>query len=108
MGTMAIGAPRAARRIDSSSDCHAAGQLTSGAWLIPAREKRRSVADVEICYPRAAVPVPDHSMGDAGTVGPLGSLALSQVRPLSSSLALRAIRWHEGLERLGVVLPFAL
>lgn len=40
--------------------------------------------------------------------GPLGSLALSHVRPLSSSLALRAIRWHEGLERLGVVLPFAL
>ena len=33
---------------------------------------------------------------------------MSLVRPGSSSLALRAIRWHEGLERLGVVLPFAL
>jgi hypothetical protein len=38
--------------------------------------------------------------------GPLGSLALSRVRPLASLLALRAVRWQEGLERLGLVLPF--
>jgi hypothetical protein len=30
------------------------------------------------------------------------------VRPGSSSLGLRAVRWAEGLERLGVVLPFCL
>jgi hypothetical protein len=47
-------------------------------------------------------------LNEPAIAGPLGSLALSCVRPQSSSLALRAIRWHEGLERLGVVLPFAL
>jgi hypothetical protein len=54
------------------------------------------------------VPVPSHLLNDPTVTGPLGSLALSQVRPGSSALALRAIRWHEGLERLGVILPFAL
>ena len=54
------------------------------------------------------MPVPSHLQNDPTVTGPLGSLALSQVRPGNSSLALRAIRWHEGLERLGVVLPFGL
>jgi hypothetical protein len=40
--------------------------------------------------------------------GPLGSLALSVVRPGSGSLSLRAARWAEGLQRLGVVLPFSV
>lgn len=56
----------------------------------------------------APVPVPDSLLADPAVAGPLGSLAISAVRPLSSSLALRALRWHEGLSRLGVVLPFAL
>jgi hypothetical protein len=54
------------------------------------------------------VPVPDALLSDTTVTGPLGSLALSQVRPLASSLALRAVRWHEGLVRLGVAIPFAL
>lgn len=54
------------------------------------------------------MPVPDNLLGDASVTGPLGSLALSHVRPGSSILALRAVRWHEGLARLGVVLPFSL
>lgn len=54
------------------------------------------------------MPVPSHLLRDPTVTGPIGSLALSQVRPGSSSLALRAIRWHENLERLGVVLPFGL
>jgi hypothetical protein len=54
------------------------------------------------------VPVPDSQQRDPAIAGPLGSLALSHVRPGSSSLAMRAIRWHEGLARLGVVLPFGL
>lgn len=54
------------------------------------------------------MPVPPPLHQDPSVTGPLGSLAISLVRPGSSSLALRAIRWHEGLERLGVVLPFAL
>ncbi len=54
------------------------------------------------------MPVPDNLLGDPSVTGPLGSLALSLVRPGSSILALRAARWHEGLMRLGVVLPFAL
>ena len=54
------------------------------------------------------MPVPESLLRDPAITGPLGSLALSQVRPGNSSLALRAIRWHEGLERLGVLLPFAV
>jgi hypothetical protein len=54
------------------------------------------------------VPVPDAQLNDPAVAGPLGSLALSRVRPHSTSLALRALRWLTGLERLGVVLPFAL
>jgi hypothetical protein len=54
------------------------------------------------------VPVPASLLKDPSVVGPLGSLALSQVRPQSAVLALRAARWHAGLERLGVVLPFAV
>jgi len=55
-----------------------------------------------------SVPVADSQLADPAVAGPLGSLALSYVRPYSSSLALRALRWLEGLERLGVVLPFCL
>ncbi|APR87611.1 hypothetical protein A7982_12960 [Minicystis rosea] len=54
------------------------------------------------------MPVPDSLLTDPAIAGPLGSLAISQVRPLSTSLCLRALRWLEGLSRLGVVLPFAL
>lgn len=54
------------------------------------------------------MPVPESSIADPAIAGPLGSLALSQVRPLSSSLSLRALRWLEGLSRLGVILPFSL
>jgi hypothetical protein len=54
------------------------------------------------------VPVPDQLLRDTGVTGPLGSLALSCVRPAAPALALRALRWHEGLERLGIVLPFFL
>jgi hypothetical protein len=39
-------------------------------------------------------------------VGMLGSLALSMVRPGASTLALRAVRWHRDLEKLGVHLAF--
>lgn len=45
---------------------------------------------------------------DPGLAGPLGSLALSGVRPRASALSLRAVRFHEGLTRLGVVVPFFL
>jgi hypothetical protein len=60
------------------------------------------------CIFPSGVPVPSSALNDPAIAGPLGSLALSCVRPHSSSLALRAIRWSEGLERLGVVLPFCL
>jgi len=55
-----------------------------------------------------SVPIPEQLLRDPAITGPLGSLAISHVRPQSSALALRAIRWHAGLERLGVVLPFAV
>ncbi len=54
------------------------------------------------------MPVPRSLERDPAVVGPLGSLALSQVRPAAPSLALRALRWQENLERLGLVLPFFL
>ncbi|KYF57770.1 hypothetical protein BE08_20450 [Sorangium cellulosum] len=54
------------------------------------------------------MPIPASQLANPSIAGPLGTLAFSQVRPLSSSLALRAIRWHQSLERLGVVLPFAM
>ncbi len=37
--------------------------------------------------------------------GPLGSLALSCVTPHSATSALRAVKWHQDLARLGVALP---
>jgi hypothetical protein len=46
-------------------------------------------------------------LSEPGAFGPLGSLALSHVRPHSSTLALRAAAWQRDLDRLGVVLPFA-
>ncbi len=54
------------------------------------------------------MPVPDSLARDPTVAGPLGSLALSQVRPAATTLSLRALRWHEGLERLGLTLPFFL
>lgn len=40
--------------------------------------------------------------------GPLGTLALSQVKPHSSTASLRAIKWHDDLRRLGLELPFSI
>jgi hypothetical protein len=54
------------------------------------------------------VSVPAQLLRNPAVAGPLGSLALSQVRPGTSTLALRALKWHEGLDRLGVVLPFVV
>ncbi len=41
-------------------------------------------------------------------MGPLGTLALSVVRPHSTTLALRAIGWHRDLERLGIRFPLSV
>ncbi len=54
------------------------------------------------------MPVPEQLLRDVGVTGPLGSLALSCIRPAAPALAMRALRWHEGLERLGIALPFFL
>lgn len=54
------------------------------------------------------MPVPSNLEREPAVVGPLGSLALSHLRPAAPSLALRAVRWQENLERLGIVLPFFL
>ncbi len=52
--------------------------------------------------------IPGELLSDPAVTGPIGSLAVSAVRPLSSSLALRALRWHRDLERLGVRVPLVL
>jgi hypothetical protein len=39
---------------------------------------------------------------------PLGSLAMSQVEPASTTLAYRAVTWQDTLDRLGIEVPFAL
>jgi hypothetical protein len=38
----------------------------------------------------------------------MGSLALSQLRPSASTLALRSLRWQDNLERLGITVPLFL
>ena len=43
-----------------------------------------------------------------GERGALGTLALSAVRPLAAGPALRARAWHQGLERLGLSVPFSV
>lgn len=45
---------------------------------------------------------------DPALAGPLGTLAFSQVRPANATVALRAVRWHQNLNRLGVQAPFAI
>ena len=52
--------------------------------------------------------VPKELAQDPSVAGPLGTLALSVVRPHSSTLGLRALRWHRDLERLGVVMPLGI
>jgi len=56
----------------------------------------------------SAVAIPSSLARDAAIAGPLGTLAVSWVRPSATSLGLRALRWHADLERLGVSLPFSL
>ncbi len=51
------------------------------------------------------MPVPPELASDPAIAGPLGSLALSVVAPRAPTLALRALRWHRDLQRLGIVLP---
>jgi hypothetical protein len=46
------------------------------------------------------------SLDSPAIAGPLGSLWYSCVRPHASAAALRALKWHADLERLGVTLPF--
>ncbi len=48
------------------------------------------------------------SLRSPEVAGPLGTLALSQVKPHSSTASLRAIKWHDDLRRLGMDLPFAV
>ena len=40
--------------------------------------------------------------------GPLGTLALSVLKPHSATATLRAVQWHQDLAQLGVVLPFSV
>jgi len=51
------------------------------------------------------MPVPAELASTPSVAGPVGSLALSVVCPRAPTLALRALRWHQDLQRLGVVLP---
>jgi hypothetical protein len=51
------------------------------------------------------MPVPAELANTPSVAGPVGSLALSVVCPRAPTLALRALRWHQDLQRLGVVLP---
>src|SRR5580700_7882190 len=51
------------------------------------------------------MPVPHHLERDPAIIGPLGGLALSQVRSSSPMHVVRAVRWWRDLARLGVRLP---
>ncbi len=52
--------------------------------------------------------VPPELSKTAEVAGPLGTLALSVVRPRASTMALRAIKWHSDLSTLGVRVPMAI
>jgi len=54
------------------------------------------------------MPVPQSMLRDLAVVGPMGTLAASFVHPGSPVMALRAVRWHQSLERLGVTLPLSI
>jgi hypothetical protein len=54
------------------------------------------------------VAVPPELARDPAVAGPLGSLALGVVRPHTSALGLRALRWHRDLDRLGVRMPLSI
>ncbi len=52
--------------------------------------------------------VPEAGQATASRVGLLGSLALSMVRPGSSTLAMRSLRWERDLDRLGLSIAFPI
>src|SRR5580658_6399150 len=54
------------------------------------------------------MPVSPTFAKDPAVAGPLGSLALSVVRPAVPMMIVRAVKWHRDLERLGVHAPFFL
>jgi len=45
---------------------------------------------------------------DPSVAGPLGSLALSVVRPAVPMMIVRAVKWHRDLERLGIHAPLVV
>jgi hypothetical protein len=51
------------------------------------------------------MPVPQALARDPSIAGPLGSLAMSVVRPAVPMMIVRAVKWHRDLERLGVHAP---
>jgi hypothetical protein len=54
------------------------------------------------------MPVPAHLVREPTIAGPLGSLALSVVRPATPMMIVRAIRWYRDLARLGLHAPLFL
>ena len=54
------------------------------------------------------MPVPAPLATDPAIAGPLGSLALSVVRPAVPMMIVRAVRWYRDLARLGVHAPLFL
>ncbi len=54
------------------------------------------------------MPLPEELAKDPAVAGPLGSLALSVATPRASMLALRAVRWHRELRRLGIDMPLSV
>lgn len=82
-----------------------------GTWWASVASKSwaKSVWVSGLCYlPGPDMTVPRELANDPSVVGPLGSLAMSVVRPHTPTLALRALRWHRDLERLGVRVPLAV
>jgi hypothetical protein len=54
------------------------------------------------------MPVPPALAKDPAIAGPLGSLALSVVRPAAPMMIVRAVRWYRDLARLGLHAPLFL
>ena len=56
-------------------------------------------------FDRLAMELRGHITKLAAVAGPLGSLALSVVRPHAPTLGLRALRWQRDLVQLGINMP---
>lgn len=73
--------------------------------VVSRRSHQRRAVSLAIVLGRVP-PISPAFANDPAITGPLGGLVFSGVRPGSSMMVVRAIRWYRDLARLGMHLPF--